>query len=164
MKKILQCFIFVLCCFLTTLLPSYATGGVLCNSEGTVCTVGYYTLRGLNLSVKNGVMCNSSGTLCTNGYSVYRGSGANRNTETTRSQEKKTENIIAPNNSTEILKLLSELYNEGLIVQSEFNSKKANINTVNIDKLVELKKMGNLYKNNMITQCDYNRIKNQLLR
>ena len=49
-------------------------------------------------------------------------------------------------------------------MQSEFNSKKANINTVNIDKLVELKKMGNLYKNNMITQCDYNRIKNQLLR
>ena len=163
MKKILQCFIFITCCFFTTILPSFA-GGVLCNSDRTVCTVGHYTLRGLNISVKDGVMCNANGTLCTNGYSVYHRSGANKSTKKTSAPAKKQNNIITQNNTTDILKILSELYYEGLIAQSEFNSIKANISTVNLDNIVELKKMGDLYKNNMITQCDYNRVKSQLLR
>ena len=161
MKKILYCFIFCLCFFLSSAQPSSATGGVLCNQNRTVCTVGFYTLYGSDIYAQNGIMCNSNGTLCTNGFSVYRGSGVTKKDTT---PAKKQEVVIKQNNTTEILKITSELYQSGLIAQCEFNKIKANINTIDLDNVIELRKNANLYKNNIITQFDYNRIKSELLR
>lgn len=165
MKRFLYYFILIMFFYLIIALPSQASG-VICNSTKTTCTVGKYTLHGLNLYVKDGVMCNSNRTLCTNGYTVYRGSGVNFKTSSNENKKQNKKQNIQVNrySSADVLKILSDLYSKDLIKQNEFNRMKSKLHTVDIDKILELQKIGNLYQNNMIKQSEYNSIKNQILR
>ena len=162
--KILNIFLVVLLLF-TSNLPTYSTG-VLCNSNKSICTVGKYTLRGVNLKVENGIMCTSNGSICTNGETVLRTGGA-ANIRKSRIKNIGNKNSsdadIAQISDAERLEQITNLYEKGLITQFELNILKKNVKTLDINESYELNKLAGLYENGLITQFEFNKNKARIL-